>query len=508
MHLRQVVSRSALLTAVILLCSAHIGSPDAWYSGNAGPYPVQVQVKAPTVVPGIAKISIFVPGPGIRAVSASVNKFDATAATPPPDVAVRDDKNPDLYTTDLWVMSGGSNGVTVNVSGERGTGRAVIPVVVVATKVLQMDKPMGYALAAVGLFLLVGAITIIAAATRESVLDPGVEPDAKRRRISRIAASAATVFVAGILFGGWTWWNSSEAAYKRRLFKPLSASARSVETPAGSKVQMSIAESSWIKRRDSLWLAKHGRTTYSPLIPDHGKLMHLFVIGGPDNVAFVHLHPSTLDSVTFTSSLPKIPAGSYRAFGDIVHESGFAQTLSSSFVVPADAVGAAQLDDPDDSWSVHTAAAGITEVTLEDGSLLRWEKSAADPIAGAEAGLRFSVRAPDGSPVTLEPYMGMAGHAVVMREDGGVFVHLHPSGTISMASQMALEMRKPGDSIAGTLSKRLSAGGITMHNPSAITGESISFPYAFPEPGNYIIWVQVKRAGKIMTGAYRLLVKG
>ena len=507
MLFRRAVSRSAFLTAVILLCSAHIGSPDAWYSGNAGPYPVEVQVKAPTVVPGIAKISIFVRGPGIREVSASVNKFDATAAAPPPDIAVRDEKNPDLYTTDLWVMSGGSNGVTVNVSGEKGTGKTVIPVVVVATKVLQMDKPMGYALAAVGLFLLVGAITIIASATREGVLDPGVEPDSKRRKISRIAASVATVFIAGILFGGWTWWNSSEAAYKRRLFKPLSATARTEASPAGLKVRMSIAESSWIKRRDSLWLSRNGRTTYTPLIPDHGKLMHLFVIGGPDNVAFVHLHPSTLDSVTFTSSLPGIPAGSYRAFGDVVHESGFAQTLSSSFVVPSDAVGAAHLDDPDDAWSVHPAAAGITEVKLEDGSLLRWEKSAADPVAGAEAGLRFSVKGPDGKPATIEPYMEMAGHAVVMREDGGVFVHLHPSGTISMASQMALEMRKPGDSVAGTLSKRLAAGGMAMHKPPVMTGDSISFPYAFPEPGNYIIWVQVKRAGKIMTGAYRVLVK-
>lgn len=501
-----VLRRSAFVTALILVCSAHIGSPDAWYSGNAGPYPILVQVKAPTVVPGIARISVLVKGNDIREVTASVNKFDATAASPPPDVAERDRRNPELYTTDLWVMSGGSNAVTVKVSGGKGTATAVIPVVVVATKVLQMDQPLGYALLAVGIFLLAGAITIIASAVRESVLDPGVEPDSKRRRISRITATLVTVFIALIVFGGWTWWNSEESAYRSRLFKPMTAKAAVVSASDGYRVAMSVTESSWIMRRDSLWLSRNGRSTYTPIIPDHGKLMHLFVIGGQDNTAFVHLHPLTQDSVTFSSLLPQLPPGNYRAFGDIVHESGFSQTLSSSFTLPGGVSGASALDDPDDSWLVHTAAAGVTQLTLNDGSSLKWNTSSTDRTAGANAGLSFSVLDPDGSPAKLDSYMGMAGHAVVMRDDGQVFVHLHPSGTISMASQMVLEMRKPGDSIAGTLSKRMA--GMSMPAPdSSFSGQSISFPYAFPQPGSYIVWVQIKRNGKIQTGAFRATVK-
>ena len=30
----------------------------------------------------------------------------------------------------------------------------------------------------------------------------------------------------------------------------------------------------------------------------------------------------------------------------------------------------------------------------------------------------------------------------------------------------------------------------------------ISFPYAFPKPGKYHMWVQVKHAGRILTGAF------
>ena len=34
----------------------------------------------------------------------------------------------------------------------------------------------------------------------------------------------------------------------------------------------------------------------------------------------------------------------------------------------------------------------------------------------------------------------------------------------------------------------------------------ISFPYGFPKPGNYRLFVQIKRAGKVATGIFDALV--
>ena len=72
-------------------------------------------------------------------------------------------------------------------------------------------------------------------------------------------------------------------------------------------------------------------------------------------------------------------------------------------------------------------------------------------IANQETDLAFTVSDPAGAPARLEPYLNMAGHAVIARDDGRVFIHLHPAGTVAMAAQLIFQLREPGDTVRGRL---------------------------------------------------------
>ena len=70
-----------------------------------------------------------------------------------------------------------------------------------------------------------------------------------------------------------------------------------------------------------------------------------------------------------------------------------------------------------------------------------------------------------------------------------MFIHLHPLGTISLAAQARLTQSAPN---------------VLSHASGASHGgeDALYFPYAFPQAGNYTVWVQVKRRGRVMTGSF------
>ena len=503
-------ARSICIAAsLVLLCAAHVGSPDAWYEGPAGPYAVLVHIEAPSVIPGIAVVNIRVSADGIERVTAMGNRFDATGGAPPPEIAKPVEGQPGWYRTSLWMMTAGSNSVTVAVIGGKGTGSVVVPLVAVPIRRLAFDRGLGIVLGGLGLFLVAGLLTIIGAAVREGVLPPGEQPDLRRRRLAWRARAAAALVLALLLFGGWRWWGAEDGVFVRSMFKPFASQAAVVSDTNGRSLVLDISELAWVNRRNETYvrlrLARH-----TPLIPDHGKLMHLFLVG-ETGATFAHLHPATSDSVRFSAPLPPLPPGRYRVFGDIVHESGMAQTLVSSVeILPETGPSAARGRDADDSWATRDSSTAGNRIALDDGATMTWLRDPSPIVAGRYASLRFVVADAAGKAARLEPYMGMPGHAVVVRDDGTVFVHLHPLGTISMAAQMSFEMREPADSAPGRLAKRLSMGGHGAQAPPAPTlpSDTLAFPYAFPEPGAYDVWVQVKREGRVLTGVFRATVAG
>jgi hypothetical protein len=125
-------------------------------------------------------------------------------------------------------------------------------------------------------------------------------------------------------------------------------------------------------------------------------------------------------------------------------------------------------------------------------------------VANQPGVLKIGVSDRKGEPASIEPYLGMNGHAVVVREDGKVFIHLHPSGTSSMASSEAFALRDRGDTTAdGRL--RLDSSS-TTHPMASQPLRHIDFPYAFPSAGRYRVYVQVRAQGRVHTTAFDVRV--
>ena len=491
----------AVLTVV---ASAHVGSPNVFFVGKAGAYDVDVVVRPPQVVPGLAEITVRVPAAQAADVRQVVVRpvfwQTGTRGSPAGDVAERLDASEPTWAGKLWLMAGGAYSVYVTVDGTRGKGTAVIPVAAVAMSRLALGRPLTILLVVLGLFLLVGMATIVRAAATEGLVPPGERESPSMARRGRLATIIALPVLALAVFGGFRWWTATARAYERTLYAPMPvrASVASAAHAPGRVIMLEIT--------DSVYRA--GRMTR--IIPDHGKLMHMFLVRQPGLDAFAHLHPAMPDENTFVADIPaSLPEGTYRVYGDIVHESGFERTLVASVAIgPVSGVSSPSTESSgDDAWSVGGERGALVppraSVRLSDGTLLTWTSDGNPLTAGRETSLRFDVTDSAGTLVELEPYLGMTAHAVVMRDDGSVFIHLHPMGTVSSAAVQAFSLRERGDTNA---KGRLVLGDTsqTAMTMQMTTGQTSSFaiPYAFPKPGRYTLWVQVKRGSRILTGTF------
>jgi hypothetical protein len=219
---------------------------------------------------------------------------------------------------------------------------------------------------------------------------------------------------------------------------------------------------------------------------------------------FAHLHPIFDGAATFSTFVPPLPPGRYRLYGDVVFENGQTSTITTMMTVgAADSTRSHSLGDPDDAWTVTPGVArhagGAAVARLEDGSFMEWLADSSAIRPGAPTTLRFRVRDASGAPALLDPYMGMNAHAVIVRTDGSVFIHLHPMGTVSAAAQEAFALRDRGDTTAGG---RLRARSNGMPAGTMPLASAFEIPYEFPRHGTYRIWVQVRRGSRVLTGAF------
>ncbi|HEY6226372.1 MAG TPA: hypothetical protein VI282_04540 [Verrucomicrobiae bacterium] len=449
---------------------AHVGSPNIFFEGDAGAYPVRVMIRPPRVVPGLAEISVRVKTNGVSKVSVLPARWDTgRKGAPPPDVAAPVKGETNLFTSQLWLMNSGAYSVFVNVEGAAGAGTAIVPVNSLALSRLDMPGWMAKMFLALGVLLFVSLVALIGSAIREGSLPVGQQIDINRRKLGRLAMGFAIVLASGAVALGNRWWGNVDTRFQEhRLYKPVIASA-------------SVRDGSLVLRAPG----QSEQNDFTPLIPEHGKMIHLFLIEKQTGRGFAHLHPARGDG--FEAALPPLPRGDYHVYADVTHESGLTETWLSEINLNGKA-GSAE-PDKDDAFLAGNPSGD--KITFPDGATISWENKT--PFkANGETTLRFSVRKADGSLAQLEPYLGMYAHAVIWKTDGKVFTHLHPLGTISMTSQLLFAKRERGEYLANQ----------PLDIVCGAPPKEVSFPYAFPEPGSYRIWVQVKLNGAIQTAVF------
>ncbi len=568
---------------------AHVGSPDVFYEGQAGPYHLLVTIRTPTVIPGVAEIEVRSAANNVDIVHIVPTPLTGPGAkfAPVPDLAVRSKDDPQFFTGSLWMMTSGSWQVRVTAEGAQGKGDISVPVPALSSTTKKMQAPIGIVLGALGLLLLLGAVSIVGAGVREGQLEPGVAPDSApvpmkntaralvllaaclclaagighpgsrsifsllilagatvaahfglKNRLARVVALivilyplsygfgpfvlyvvlagllgigasllthqrvqratdamlATTVLVVSMAALGGLWWKSEAGEYDKHIFKPLQMSA-TLEN--GGRLMLHLTDPGWARWRK-----------LDDLVPDHNHLMHLYVFSLPGMDQVWHLHPDRVEAGLFSKDLPPMPAGRYALYGDIVHADGLPETLVAEVTLPAIAGKPLQGDDAAGSGPpIAQADFNRTTAQLPDGSRMVWQRDASPLHARRAMYFRFRLEDADGRPAhNVELYMGMPGHAAFVASDRTVFAHVHPSGSVPMAAlSLTQNAGDGGPSVAKDMAAMPGMSGMAGMDRSGMTmalPPEVSFPYGFPKPGDYRIFVQVKRGPTVETGVF------
>ena len=480
--MKAVLKLFVLLLSLAATSSAHVGSPDVYYEDHAGPYPLSVVVRMPVVIPGVAVIEVRALSDNLKSIQVVPTRIQGQGSkfAPVPDLAERASDDPRLFRAQLWIMMRGAWKVQITAEGDQGKGELSVPLAATPGANLALQGRLKWLLTGLMALLVIGLVGIAGAAVREGMSDPATTPapSSKRRSARRVMLCTALLVIA-VLAAGKFWWNWEAASTAQAAYTvPHVDLSLSAENTLSLKLQKSDS-GRWAER-----------IQLDDLIPDHGHLMHLFLIRFPSVDRMYHLHPHQDASGQFSQVMPALEPGTYKVFADVVHATGFPETQTAEITLPETHQGTLQDDDSFAAGpSLWSRIPNTNATNLADGGRIVWVSPSNSIHPGEPLKLHFRVEDDSAKPATdLEPYMGMAGHLVLISGDGTVFAHLHPNGSPPMA---AVQL----------------ANGPAMNDHAGHNIPSeISFPYGFPKPGAYRMFVQFKRSGKIETGIFNVSV--
>src|ERR1700693_3040452 len=94
-----------LFVAAAIPALAHVGSPDVYFEGDAGPYHLFVTVRVPQVIPGVAEIRVRSASGDVRTMQFVSMRLSGPGSNlpPTPDLAQQSKEDPQFFTGSLWL---------------------------------------------------------------------------------------------------------------------------------------------------------------------------------------------------------------------------------------------------------------------------------------------------------------------------------------------------------------------------------------------------------------------
>ena len=181
--------------------------------------------------------------------------------------------------------------------------------------------------------------------------------------------------------------------------------------------------------------------------------LHLYVVRD-DLAVFRHLHPTMADDGTWRAPVSLPASGDYRVITEFVarDEGGNGDHVILGETVPV---------------------AGTTDDAPSLEPMLRVDVTE-EPVAGPQGRLVLRVRDDRDEPVRLDTYLGSYGHVTGFARESGAMVHLHPLGAPETTD----------------------------------VGSSLTFHTEVEDPGDYLLFVQVRVDGFLHTVPVPVTVGG
>ena len=156
----------------------------------------------------------------------------------------------------------------------------------------------------------------------------------------------------------------------------------------------------------------------------HERRLHLIVLSR-NLVDYLHLHPTMDSDGSWQVAVPSLKPGSYRVYADFQPTGAARITLGTDVQVPG---------------SIPIVALPPVSMMAEtDGYQVAMSGV---PMVGSST-IDFDVSR-DGQSLTTDPYLGAAGHLVVIRAGDLGYLHVHPTDGNDATVRFAAEFPSPG----------------------------------------------------------------